>query len=418
MSRFSATPAFRILAWLLLALAAAALAACSMAGSTLLDTANPSGCSGNLGPYYLSRSLLRVEVKKYKDNSDKIAGQDENRHQLQLEGLYREADPSRMYCLDYLQAATSDDLIRVWRNDQGLLQKISSDANDQSAYILKTVIATIFTAFTGLDIGPDGEERAATFGEADDAAPVFSAKFDPTNRERLAIINQQLNSYGFCLLTSAQFQLDRGATSPEQLQAYCEHPLGYLRAHRQPRPPARKALDISEGVVYRPRLPFEVFLLQRGPRPSVARPRGARVWNVTKRKVVLIENDAPAIAARIDRTFFAQRTTTLLFEAGVLKSVQVQKDSELANFVEIPLQIAESIVALPATLVQLRIDQSRGQKNLIEAEKSLMDAHLRRLQQVGGTNLRGDTEMTALQDYVSRKAGARPPVPVPASTPQ
>ena len=407
---FGASSALRVLCLPLLALTAAAVAACSMAGSTLLDAANPSGCSGNLGPYYLSRSLLSVEVKKYTPNSDKIPGQDENRHQLRLEGIYREADPSRMYCLDYLQALTSDDLIRVWRSDQGLLRKISSDANDQSAYIVKSVIATIFTAISGLAISPDADERAAAFGETGDEVVVFSAKFDPTNRERLAVINQQLRSYGFCLLTSAQFQLS-SATSPDDPQAYCENPLGFLKGRPEPRPLARKALDISDGVVYRPKLPYEVYLLQRA--HNAPNPRGARIWHTTKRKVVLIENESPAIAARIDRTFFAQRTATLEFDSGVLTKVQIQKEAELLNIVEIPLQIAESIAALPATLIQLRIDQTIGQTRLVNAEKDLMRTHLRRVEQVSGKKLESP-EVDQLTTYVGTPGSlSKPASPLP-----
>lgn len=391
---------------------AAILCACSMAGSTLLDPGSPQACNGNLGPYHLSRSLLRVEVKRYPSKGANKVRDGENRFRLVVDGLHREADPQRLYCLDYLQALTSDDLIRVWRNSQGLLVKISSDANDQSAEILKTIISTIFTAISG---NPDfdplmtsaAERKVAIEGEeGEDPVPVFEAKFDPTNRERLAYINDHLRQYGFCLLTSAQFRLaGAGGSAADDPEAYCEDPPEYLRKHTARPGPPRKPLEISDGIVYRPQLPYEVYLLQKSNLKLDARKleTGQRIWLITKRKMLLIENDAPAIAARIDRTFFAQRTTTLDFEDGILKKVRLQKDAELVNLVAIPLQIAESIAALPANIIQVRIDQSKGQKHLILAENDLMRAQLRLIEQTYHAKPLQQGEAEQLKSYVKKR---------------
>jgi hypothetical protein len=146
-------------------------------------------------------------------------------------------------------------------------------------------------------------------------------------------------------------------------------------------------------------LPYDLILLQRSNQKLDAGRvrRGEPLWLVTKRKLLLIENDAPAIAARIDRTFFAQRTTTLRFENGILKEVKLQKEAELVNLVDIPLQIAESIASLPANIIKVRIDQSSGQEQLIKAETDLMRAQERLIQKAyTGT----EPAKTTLEKYV------------------
>jgi hypothetical protein len=399
-------------------LAAVSVGACSMAGSALLDPKSPQSCAGNLGPYYLSRSLLRVEVKRYPAGNTEIAPEAENRFRLVVDGLHREADPERFYCLDYLQVLTSDDLIRVWRNNQGLLQKISSDANDQSAEIFKTIIQTIFTAISGNpDFDPLAGQRKVESGErgtGTEPVTVFEAKFDPTNGERLAYINDHLRRYGFCIITKVQYEAlskdTKGAIRSHE--AYCEDPRGYLRTVKAPPAAARKPLEISDGIVYRPQLPYDVFLLQKSNQKLDARRLGSgeKLWLVTKRKLLLIENDAPAIAARIDRTFFAQRTTTLNFENGILKEVKLQKEAELVKLVEIPLQIAESIASLPANIIKVRIDQSKGQDQLILAETRLMQAQYQLLQRDYVAQPLTDTEKQQLYSYIGKTPPTLPPV--------
>ena len=89
-------------------------------------------------------------------------------------------------------------------------------------------------------------------------------------------------------------------------------------------------------------------------------------------QAVRLENESPLFQALVDRTFFASRETHLIFDAGVLRDVQIKKPSEVVGFVEIPLVLAQSIVALPAQIVQVRIDQTNNRLKLIEAQNELL----------------------------------------------
>jgi hypothetical protein len=89
-----------------------------------------------------------------------------------------------------------------------------------------------------------------------------------------------------------------------------------------------------------------------------------------------MENIAPVIGVGIDRVAFTQKKTTLVFDAGMLKSVCIYKKSELLEFVQIPLYVAQSIVLLPTRIIQVRIDQTNSQRALVQAEDELIKTQL------------------------------------------
>jgi hypothetical protein len=60
-----------------------------------------------------------------------------------------------------------------------------------------------------------------------------------------------------------------------------------------------------------------------------------------------------------------------VFQEGTLKTACVAKTSELEGFVQVPLQIAKSIVALPASLVAVQIGNVQSQTQLVQAEQQL-----------------------------------------------
>jgi hypothetical protein len=136
-------------------------------------------------------------------------------------------------------------------------------------------------------------------------------------------------------------------------------------------------LEQRQGIFYRPRRTRTIYLFIKRDL------RRAGGWKLRASQAVAMENDSPTMFVGIDRTFFASRRTTVDFDDGVLTDINITKGSELVGFVSIPLYIAQSIVALPAQIVQVRINQDNRRAQLIDARKKLIDAEtaLLRLQQ-------------------------------------
>jgi len=345
-------------------LVAMGLGSCSMADSALLDGPNRGGCSSSAGNYYLSRSFLEVQVAATADGKKSLAG------------LYvkPKADRARGYCLDYLPSSTANDTFIVAKDDkEHLLTKISSNADDQSKVIAQTIVQAVFVAVSGNpNFGDDSKNRSFTETTfANGATRAFGAEFDPFNAAQLALVNDGLKDHGFCLVLEGQ-TFGRQA---RDINDYCNRPL-------QGHPPETALIGASaykgeaafvpytKGVLYRPRLPYNVFLFVNQ-RPAQRLPGN---WVLRQTAAVYLENQSPTLAIGIDRAFFASRKTTLTFAMGVLQDINIDKTSELVGAVEIPLQIVNSIAALPAEVVQVKINQTSRRQALIAAQDQLIQA--------------------------------------------
>ena len=326
---------------LLIAAAALGVGACAMSESTLLaEREKTGGCHGGAGVYHLSRTRFVAALKDGDFTITRAA----------------EADRDRAYCLDFLLSGTAEESVIVQKSPEGLLQKVSSRSDDKSAQILKNLADTVLTIARG--------QGARAAGAAKAEAPAFTVEFDPLNPAEVALINTKLTQHKFCLML---WQVDQaGMRHPSD---YCHDPLGGntrelalnkigVQAERGPLPPG------TRGLFYRPRLPYQFFLFER---------RG-NDWALMRTAIEEIENRSPVVAIGIDRAFFAKRSTSILFNNGVLTSIEIEKGSELAGAVEVPLHIVNGIAALPAQIVQLKIDNTNRRANLISAQEKLLSA--------------------------------------------
>jgi hypothetical protein len=342
------------------------LGACSMADSALLDSGSNSGCSSSAGNYYLSRSFLEVQVVVGPDGTKSFAGL----------FVKPKADRSKGYCLDYLASATANDTFVVQKDVvEPVLTKITSNADDQSKVIAQTIVQAVFVTLSGNPDFPGADApnalKTRSFSEAlnTNYTRAFGAEFDPFNEAQMALINDGLKDHGFCLVLEGQ-TFGRHA---RDINEYCNQP---LEGHRPEAALVAASaysgvgafVPYTRGVLYRPRLPYNVFLFAN------ARPRQKLPgqWMLRQTAAVYLENKSPTLAIGIDRALFAKRKTTLSFALGVLQDITVEKDSELVGAVEVPLQIVNSIAALPSQIVQVKINQTSRRTELIAAQDKLI----------------------------------------------
>lgn len=368
------------------------LSGCSMAASSLLEqSAHGPACDSTAGAYNLSKSYIALAIHEGEAGKGDfyISNPFAKNDAKDKSGIavVVKPDGNHPYCLDYLASPTSDDTFTVQKN-RHLLEKITTIADDKSVEIAQKLIQALFVGLSG---NADFDRNLRSGGRPQLGSTLrFQGEFDPFDMKEVARVNDAINDFGFCIFIQGH------PVDPQydNINAYCENPrsykgrsgwatatysgssqLGYGGSYKaayyeeDAHPEAPTAY--SQGIFYRPRLPHTYYLYVKD---MFAGKGHAGTWKLRGTATLLIENIAPIFNVGVDRTYFAKRETTLTFKSGVLQDVQITKDSELAGFVAIPLQISQSIAALPANIIQIKINDTNNREKLIAAQADLIEA--------------------------------------------
>lgn len=306
------------------------------------------GCRTSLGAYYLPKAIINVSATA--DPASHVITFDETKFRANLI-----ADRKAPYCLDYLAVATADDLITVQRTPDGLLQQVTSDATDRTPEIANKLIDTAsnFVVATA---------RSAQFG-----GPATPAKidldFDPLDPDDLARANRALRRFGLCVHVDGIGYSD---DSPERWCANPRAPARDLPVFKGAVEPVAQEASRTE-VLYRANRKYQVSLYKQVD-------PGHSPWRLHVTRGMEMPNLSPVFGIGVERTLFAQRKTTLKFTNGVLDDVTIDKGSEVLGFVSIPLYLSQAIVAIPANIIQLKINTTDQRTKLIDAQSKLIDA--------------------------------------------
>jgi len=291
---------------------------------------------------------------------------------LSVETL-RHIDQSLVFCLDYLASPLGHDRITIkkWAGaavapsttpvSTAFLGAVTVNAADRSVYVIEALIRAAFIATSG---NPNFQiSRTDTTASTQTLADL---EYDPFDPEESAAINERLTKLGYCLVLE-NFTFQRRSPS---VTGYCNSPRSYpwrrtfitkayLKAEASP---ADKHLP---GLLYRPRAPYRLEIYRKIDAGS------REPWQLVETLTVNLENLSPVLALDIHRAAFAARTANFVFDSGTLKFACVSKSSEAEGFVDIPLQISKSLVALPGSILSIQIDQVGNQAKLVQAEQQL-----------------------------------------------
>jgi hypothetical protein len=326
--------------------------------------ASKQPCSSAAGSYSLSKTLLNFEIK----------GQPQGPFVLQEIQPASSPDGSQTFCLDYLASPLSTDEFSVGYAGKvddtgatGLLGYVASFAVDDSANVLRAVIRSIFIGISG-DPGY-ATNRAQSFGTSQ-LPTVSKHNIDPLDAESLALENNEMRHSGFCMILDG-YSFDGSRTNP---QTYCSNPVPVQKASPSPKLALAREQRWLEtdadrsGVLYRPKLPYTLKIYTKD------NPRGPGRWHLRKTTTVLLENLSPVVAVKVNRAMFAEKRMGLEFDNGVLKNVCLAKSSEIAGFIDIPLEIVYGLVELPSATIIAEINRKREQAELVAAETALINA--------------------------------------------
>ena len=316
-----------------------------------LNQSEGIACRSSAGAYYLPKMLVRLSVMRndpgrgYKLNNDtpKFETAADRHHQP--------------YCLDYLASPTSIDVVTVKRDKRGLLEEITSNAEDRSAEIAIKLIETgEFLAKAGLRdrvLGAAGVTETADF------------MFDPFDPRELTEVNQALRRFGFCAYVENHSFQD-GVINP---QTWCSssNQESYVNQYNRmlATTPVMPEM-LNAGILYRPNATHKLVIRRK------TDPGGREPWALFMTKHMEMPNVSPIFSIGVYRALFAVRTTNLTFASGVLTNVYINKTSEIEGFSLIPLRVAQAIVRLPTEIVQLRIDDTKRSTDLAARETQLI----------------------------------------------
>jgi len=376
------------------------LGGCAMADSTIIDlnlryAPGTLPCTSSLGSYSLPKSFIRVVVGQKKGEPPDLVVFDRALLDKFRFQVVRRADPALTICLDYLGSVFAHDEIKIIKEDPAapaatpetkatisrqFLHTVIVNAADRSVQIARNLIQA---AFIGISGDPNFGPARTLILNTEQAEILTDLEFDPFDTRDTAEVNARLSRYGVCLIMEG-FTFDRRTLSVDQ---YCSAPSRardrppavaelYAIKSREPIPPN------TPGVLYRPLQTYMISVYRK----DDAGGRGR--WTLSRRVDVDLENLSPVISVGITRAIFARRNAVLRFAEGTLKTVCIAKSSEIENFVAIPFEVARSIVALPAQIVQVKINRiaqetelARVQDVFVKTQAAILKARIDKAKQ-------------------------------------
>lgn len=338
----------------------------------------PFQCNSTAGSYALPKTYLAGSITLAPSGGNTIQAPVFNGLSLTHHG-----DPDHRYCLSYEASPFAEETIRVEKTNEGILSLVTSNILDQSRFAVESIFQTIFVAATG---------SATASLRSDQAVPGSTAEikrlgeFDPFDYEDTALFNEAASSFGYCVFIP-DYSFD---STHRSIAQYCDAPRATVAKH----PPKWKANVIAgkipgwagsstapttarvddpkmlAGILYRPRFPYTVYLMNK---------RGHE-WVVQDRRTILLENISPIMSVGVNRAALSQKTTALQFRDGVFENVCIYNSAGVVELVNIPLSLAKAIFQLPAEIISVRFGDTEAENALLQVQTELLKAQLQLLQ--------------------------------------
>ncbi|MEO1025892.1 MAG: hypothetical protein AAFX07_10105 [Pseudomonadota bacterium] len=347
------------------------VAACDVVSTRKADTdaVTGLGCKTSGGDYGLALSKLRIMVEEDRD-PDYPAGGLPNTTVLTSaiqQDVYK--DERVIFCLDFLTSFFSADELDIQTDKKTqLLSSITVNAEDK----LPDAVEGFSQGLASL---------ADPLRAGNNKLPPLKAieEFIPLNSADMAVANSRLRDFGFCVLVRR-----RSAANTVSLDAlekqHChkavnaEQLTSLIKAASEPPAPLRNLSDTyKNALLYRPTVAVDVYVMWQ-PRRAVD-----DEWVIYEKRVISVIDPETIHAIDIRRALFTTRKTELKFTAGVLTDISIDKGSEVAGFVSIPLNILRAIFALPTELISIKIGENNKMQDLIRsrAELAVAEAELK-----------------------------------------
>lgn len=266
---------------------------------------------GNLHGYCLPRGVVSLAVYALRDTPG---------YRMEVGEVKLEPDPAHHYYFRYSPSPFTDDEIKLEFHPQGFLKRIYTAIDDQRDELLgKLVDIGAMVAQVAAGVPAIRTRQVAPGGER----LLFQGAFDPFDEDDLAEINAYLKQQG----AEAKLKVER--------------PKGYPSSERQGNAPTLNETNRA-GIYCKPMTTLRLIVEDAKSRSS------ATVRLPDSENLQLIEIP--------QATWVKTEFTMDCNEAGYPVSIHIKKPSTAMAAVELPLRILQAVIALPAQLVQLRVN--------------------------------------------------------------
>lgn len=257
--------------------------------------------------------------------------------------------------------AGSYDMLSVGVGSDGLLTHVTGAAQDQTREIAVGIARLASLLVTGAAQLSGESARMRADGAPEKEIPprlVASYEFDPTDPTDLRRVRGELAKHGVTMTIEKQANCPI-ATSGDGCCTTC---------------------DVSQpGIYYRLPLPYRLQLNPGGVERSVMMSSGVTTMQVIGVEgpidwTILVPNEAICKYVAVTRAAFVTKRTELAFDHGMLTRVSTDKPSELLGFVSIPVDVAKTIIGIPAELLKIRVDQKTQERSIVQNDADIRKA--------------------------------------------
>lgn len=274
--------------------------------------------------------------------------------EIQITEMPAIPDPEQRFVANLSHWWTHADSLKFSTTEAGLLKTVSGTSTDKTGAILEDTAKAIIAGIKA-SVGLPGASSPREFMTNDAKCKTVDwfltqnftneYTFNPSNQGERDDINCILKQVGSQFQISAKKAPDLSTT---------------------PTPKPNDRCQCFKGLVYRRPVQWKF---------SISRIEKETEKAVPIRTVaVLLPNEGPAVIAPMKTSPFVATTYDIAFQDGMLTKWDVDRPSELYAAIQIPLNILKDIIALPAQLIQLKIDYSSKDSELLKSEKNRVEA--------------------------------------------
>lgn len=300
------------------------------AGNDLLTSKNTVPDSKIYLPYVLPEGLLKM----------KFSRNDKGELTSEFVGLEYRPDAEHQYFLEYDHSRFAKDEITIEITSEGYLKSITAKSKDESGEFIKKVVE-LATEVGKAVVGVKGGQKLPEFS--------YEVAFDPTDEDEVKELVKTLDSYGVEVWSADYEQLGKFSA---------------------PATASSPGATCNGGACYRQAQPF-TFTIVYSDKPTLKN----KSPTPTEKSVLLnLPNKSPVLSIALNRYSFVESNTKVTFNDGMLTKVELTKPSEAVGFMEIPIEMAKSVVSIPSALLDFKVTNLGDEKKFLDAQASLISA--------------------------------------------
>lgn len=299
----------------------------------------PSDKTESIGHYAIPQAMLEltIELKYPKAALTDAMALRTGAVSMTVKTVQTVLVPAAHIPLHYAPSSFSSDKVTLDVNEKGFLTQVAVDVDDKSAEFIDKIVDIAGAAVKITDLHP-----ATVYTLDSDSGEITQEirhLLNPySDHDEIDVIeNIGGNEIQIDLSTQGVSDISRRVPNQDQIEKRCANKICY---------PGLVARSIN-----------------------FTGPAGT-----TDTKLVVIPDLRYLFEIDLVRAAAVKKVVTADFADGMLTKLVLDKPSQALAIAEIPFNVLSAIVAIPAEIVQLKIDTSSQNKDLLDAQKDLIEA--------------------------------------------